>query len=165
MLKATIGSAELYVAPTPAKSILPSFPGIGWSTGNVAVPSTPCGLLAEQKDVKRICFDQDTKSWPMIESSRMRAQLGHPSSVECASLPITSASVSALIRAYIPLVAADRTVPWDGLGVLQFCRRTFFALGGYDETIYMGEDVGFYWRLRNFGRSQFRVIEQEQAQY
>lgn len=47
------------------------------------------------------------------------------------------------------------------LGAAQFCRKRFFEeLGGYDETIYMGEDVMFYWRLswltkRKGGRLSF----------
>ena len=33
-------------------------------------------------------------------------------------------------------------------GATQFCRRKVFSeLGGYDESIYMGEDVEFHWRL------------------
>lgn len=33
-------------------------------------------------------------------------------------------------------------------GAAQFCRKDIFGeLGGYDESIYMGEDVMFYWRL------------------
>jgi hypothetical protein len=36
-------------------------------------------------------------------------------------------------------------------GATQFCRRDgFFALKGYDETLFMGEDVDFYWRLKRF---------------
>ena len=59
------------------------------------------------------------------------------------------------IRAYLQL--------WRGLGKLlgmaqgatQFCRREVFAsLGGYSETLYMGEDVDFYWRLRKAARSR-----------
>ena len=38
-------------------------------------------------------------------------------------------------------------------GACQFCRRDVFAeLGGYDETMYMGEDVDFFWRLRALAR-------------
>lgn len=46
---------------------------------------------------------------------------------------------------------------WRGFGRLtqmaqgpaQFCRRdAFVAVGGYDETLFMGEDVDFFWRLQ-----------------
>lgn len=38
-------------------------------------------------------------------------------------------------------------------GATQFCRRESFAeLGGYDEKIYMGEDVEFYWRLSKLAK-------------
>ena len=46
-------------------------------------------------------------------------------------------------------------------GAAQFCRKTVFdTLNGYDQTIFMGEDVEFYWRLsrfanRNAGRLSF----------
>jgi glycosyltransferase involved in cell wall biosynthesis len=38
-------------------------------------------------------------------------------------------------------------------GATQFCRRDAFdALGGYDETLFMGEDVDFYQRLKRHAR-------------
>ncbi len=38
-------------------------------------------------------------------------------------------------------------------GATQFCRREAFdALGGYDEALYMGEDVDFYQRLKRLAR-------------
>jgi hypothetical protein len=38
-------------------------------------------------------------------------------------------------------------------GAAQFCRRSVFEeLQGYDESIFMGEDVEFYWRLSRFAR-------------
>jgi glycosyltransferase involved in cell wall biosynthesis len=38
-------------------------------------------------------------------------------------------------------------------GATQFCRRdAFVALEGYDETLYMGEDVDFYLRLKRLAR-------------
>lgn len=38
-------------------------------------------------------------------------------------------------------------------GAAQFCRRAVFEeLGGYDQTIFVGEDVQFYWRLSRFAR-------------
>jgi glycosyltransferase involved in cell wall biosynthesis len=36
-------------------------------------------------------------------------------------------------------------------GAVQFCRRDIFeALAGYDESMFNGEDIDFYWRLRKF---------------
>lgn len=38
-------------------------------------------------------------------------------------------------------------------GATQFCRRdAFLELGGYDETLFMGEDVDFYRRLKRLAR-------------
>jgi glycosyltransferase involved in cell wall biosynthesis len=38
-------------------------------------------------------------------------------------------------------------------GATQFCRKDAFRqIGGYDETIYVGEDVEFYWRLSRHAR-------------
>ena len=38
-------------------------------------------------------------------------------------------------------------------GAAQFCRkRVFEKLQGYDQTIFMGEDVEFYWRLSKFAK-------------
>ncbi|MFN2510591.1 MAG: glycosyltransferase [Pyrinomonadaceae bacterium] len=40
-------------------------------------------------------------------------------------------------------------------GATQFCRKdVFLALDGYDESLFMGEDVDFYWRLKKFARRQ-----------
>jgi glycosyltransferase involved in cell wall biosynthesis len=44
-------------------------------------------------------------------------------------------------------------------GAAQFCRTDVFQrLGGYDESIYMGEDIEFYWRMaRHAKRTGARV--------
>lgn len=40
-------------------------------------------------------------------------------------------------------------------GATQFCRKeAFFALNGYDETLFMGEDVDYYWRMKRFAKRQ-----------
>lgn len=44
-------------------------------------------------------------------------------------------------------------------GATQFCRRDIYqSLGGYDETLYMGEDVEFYWRLRRTAKKRGQKI-------
>lgn len=44
-------------------------------------------------------------------------------------------------------------------GATQLCRKDiFFALNGYDETLFMGEDVDFYWRLKRFAKRQHGSI-------
>jgi glycosyltransferase involved in cell wall biosynthesis len=38
-------------------------------------------------------------------------------------------------------------------GAAQFCRKSAFEkLEGYDKTIFMGEDIEFYWRLSKFAK-------------
>lgn len=38
-------------------------------------------------------------------------------------------------------------------GAAQFCRKNSFSeTGGYDETIFVGEDIEFYWRLSKFAK-------------
>ncbi|HYJ89335.1 MAG TPA: glycosyltransferase, partial [Pyrinomonadaceae bacterium] len=38
-------------------------------------------------------------------------------------------------------------------GATQFCRSEVYAsLHGYDESIYMGEDVDFFWRMKRFAK-------------
>ena len=38
-------------------------------------------------------------------------------------------------------------------GAAQFSRRSAFsAIGGYDESIFMGEDIDFFWRLRQYAK-------------
>jgi glycosyltransferase involved in cell wall biosynthesis len=44
-------------------------------------------------------------------------------------------------------------------GATQFCRRDiFFGLKGYDETLFIGEDVDFYWRLKRVAKRQNRRV-------
>ncbi len=69
-------------------------------------------------------------------------------------------AVDAVYKAADPLVRTYLGL-WRGLGLLggmaqgacHFCsRRVFRDLGGYDETVYMGEDVDFYWRMKRAAR-------------
>jgi glycosyltransferase involved in cell wall biosynthesis len=44
-------------------------------------------------------------------------------------------------------------------GAAQFCRKSVFEeLDGYDETIYMGEDIEFYWRLSKFAKRNKKCL-------
>jgi glycosyltransferase involved in cell wall biosynthesis len=45
-------------------------------------------------------------------------------------------------------------------GATQFCRKDIYAsLNGYDETLYMGEDVDFYWRLKRFAKRRHGSVQ------
>jgi predicted glycosyltransferase involved in capsule biosynthesis len=40
-------------------------------------------------------------------------------------------------------------------GATQFCLKTAFQeIGGYNESLYMGEDVEFYWRLTKLAKQK-----------
>lgn len=44
-------------------------------------------------------------------------------------------------------------------GATQFCRRhAFEQVGGYDEKVWIGEDVDFYWSLRRLAREKQRTV-------
>ena len=58
-----------------------------------------------------------------------------------------------VVRGYVAFWRLVARLSGMALGACQFCRREAFdALGGYDETIFMGEDVDFVWRLRAAAR-------------
>jgi glycosyltransferase involved in cell wall biosynthesis len=60
-----------------------------------------------------------------------------------------------LIRVYLHLWRWIGILTGMAQGATQFCRRdAFSALNGYDERMYMGEDVDFYWRLGRLARSR-----------
>ncbi len=44
-------------------------------------------------------------------------------------------------------------------GGVQFCRRSFFErLNGYNESLWMGEDVEFFWRLRHLAGARGKRV-------
>ena len=60
-----------------------------------------------------------------------------------------------VIRAYLDLWRMLGLLAGMAQGAAQFCRRSdFAALGGYDESLFMGEDVDFYFRLRKYARHE-----------
>src|SRR5437867_2710499 len=53
------------------------------------------------------------------------------------------------VRAYLSLWRIVGRIAGLAQGATQFCRRDVFVLlRGYDESLFMGEDVDFYSRLR-----------------
>jgi glycosyltransferase involved in cell wall biosynthesis len=68
--------------------------------------------------------------------------------------------VRTLMRLYLRLWRIIGHAFGMAQGALQFCRRDiFFALKGYDESIYMGEDVDFYWRLRKLAKCRGQSVQ------
>jgi len=65
----------------------------------------------------------------------------------------------AIIRLYLRAFSLLGRLTGMAQGAAQFCRRgAFLALSGYDESIYMGEDVDFYWRLSRTARRAERRV-------
>ena len=57
------------------------------------------------------------------------------------------------VRAYLQLWRFIGKLLGMAQGATQFYRRDIFqALQGYDETLFMGEDVDLYWRLRRYAK-------------
>jgi glycosyltransferase involved in cell wall biosynthesis len=62
-----------------------------------------------------------------------------------------------VVRSYLAVWRTIGRLAGMAMGACQFCRRDLFdALGGYDETLFMGEDVDFVWRLGHLGRRRGR---------
>ena len=60
-----------------------------------------------------------------------------------------------LVNVYLQLWRIVGKLAGMAQGATQFCRRDlFFALNGYDETLFMGEDVDFHWRLKRIAKRQ-----------
>jgi hypothetical protein len=75
------------------------------------------------------------------------------------ALDIDHCPASAVIRLYLRVWRLLGWLTGMAQGAAQFCRReAFLALGGYDETIYMGEDVDFYWRMSGAARRGGRRV-------
>lgn len=57
------------------------------------------------------------------------------------------------VRVYLQFWRILGSLTGMAQGATQFCRRDlFFALNGYDETLFMGEDVDFHWRLKRIAK-------------
>lgn len=60
-----------------------------------------------------------------------------------------------IMRLYLRTYGAFGRLTGMSQGTAQFCRQsTFDAVGGYDEEIFMGEDVDFMWRVRRRAKAE-----------
>jgi glycosyltransferase involved in cell wall biosynthesis len=60
-----------------------------------------------------------------------------------------------LLKIYLQLWRVLGKLTGMAQGATQFSRRAVYAsLLGYDESLYMGEDVDFHWRLKQFAKRQ-----------
>ena len=63
------------------------------------------------------------------------------------------------IRLYLRLWRLLARITGMVQGAAQFCRRDVFTeIGGYDEGVWMGEDVDFHWGLRKLARRTGRHV-------
>jgi glycosyltransferase involved in cell wall biosynthesis len=102
-------------------------------------------------------LDADTLIPPCL-LSRIAAVMSDPS-CEGGAVDVDQRPSRPVIRLYMRVYCLLGRLTAMAGGAAQFCRRqTFLALGGYDESIYMGEDVDFYWRLRRIARRARRKV-------
>jgi glycosyltransferase involved in cell wall biosynthesis len=60
-----------------------------------------------------------------------------------------------LVNIYLQLWRILGKLAGMAQGATQFCRRDVYAsMLGYDEALYMGEDIDFYWRMKQFAKRQ-----------
>lgn len=60
-----------------------------------------------------------------------------------------------LVKIYLQLWRVLGKIAGMAQGATQFCRsEVFVSMRGYDESLYMGEDVDFHWRLKQFAKQQ-----------
>ena len=60
-----------------------------------------------------------------------------------------------LVNIYLQLWRILGKLAGMAQGATQFCRRDVYAsMLGYDEALYMGEDIDFYWRMKQFAHRQ-----------
>jgi glycosyltransferase involved in cell wall biosynthesis len=114
------------------------------------------GARASRGDVL-FFLDADTRV-PDPVLSRIVEVMSDPDCVGGA-VDVEHAPASVLIRWYLAAWRVLARLTGMAQGAAQFYRReAFLAQGGYDETIYMGEDVDCYWRICRAARRSGRRV-------
>jgi hypothetical protein len=63
------------------------------------------------------------------------------------------------VRIYLQLWRIPGKLAGMAQGATQFCRRDVYnSLRGYDESLYMGEDVDFFWRMKQFAKRRNGLV-------
>jgi hypothetical protein len=64
------------------------------------------------------------------------------------------------VKVYLRMWRFAGKVAGMAQGATQFCRKDIYdCLHGYDERLYMSEDVDFYWRLKRFARRRNGYVQ------
>jgi glycosyltransferase involved in cell wall biosynthesis len=108
------------------------------------------GALAASGDVL-IFVDADTTVAETIFINMVRRVIGKGGIG--GSVQVRYAPRRRVIRLYLLCWRLLARISGMVQGAVQFCTaEAFRAIRGYDERLYMGEDVDFYWRLRRYAR-------------
>jgi glycosyltransferase involved in cell wall biosynthesis len=122
---------------------------------NIARARNTGARMAEGKVL--FFLDADTLVPPSV-LARVVTGMGDPMSVGGA-VDVQHCPSRAFVRLYLRFWRVLGRLGGMAQGAAQFWdREQFFIQGGYDETIYMGEDVEFYWRMKRVARKQGRKL-------
>ena len=123
--------------------------------GNVAIARN-AGARAATGEV--LVFVDADVLWPPEVVSRIIKTMSHEKCLGGA-VDTEYRPRSSLVNAYLHMWRVIGRFCKMAQGATQFCKAdTFEELGGYNEQVFMGEDVDFYWRLRNVARAKQGVV-------
>lgn len=105
-----------------------------------------------------VFIDADTLV-PELLFRRMRDALRDPGCIGGA-VDVRNSANRLVVRLYLRAWRLIGAIAGMAQGAAQFCRREAFeAADGYDESLWMGEDVDFFWRLRKLARQSHARVE------
>ena len=105
-----------------------------------------------------VFIDADTLV-PELIFRRMRDALRDPECIGGAVDVLNSANRLS-VRLYLKAWQLIGAMAGMAQGAAQFCRREAFdSANGYDESLWMGEDVDFFWRLNKLAKQSHARVE------